>query len=76
MEAESEKAQGDHRDYAQYRTRHMRELDRDYAAYQGEHQDGFHRDFHAWREKRNGPPQAVQEPLRTDSKDESGQQGR
>ena len=75
MEAESEKAKGEHSDYAQFRTRHMRELDRDYAAYQREQQDRFHRDFHAWREKRKGPSQPIHEPMRTEPKSESGKQG-
>ena len=65
MEAEEEAHRG-HGDYAGYRTRTMREFDRDYAAYRREQQDRFDRDFHAWREKRKGPPDPVQEPLRTE----------
>lgn len=75
MRAGTEEAKGDHGDYAEYRTRHMRELDREYAAYRREQQDRFDRDFHAWREKRKGPSHPVQEPLRTEPKAETGNQG-
>ena len=71
-EEEGESGTGD---YAEYRTRKMRELDGEYAAYRREQQDLFDRDFQAWREKRKGPSHPVQEPLRTESKAESGKRG-
>jgi hypothetical protein len=61
-------AQGGPGLYADYRGRKMRELDREYADYRRDQQERFDRDFDAWREKRDGPPKSVEEPVRSEAK--------
>jgi hypothetical protein len=68
MRAQSdEEAGGGSGYYADYRRRKMRELDREYAGFRRDQQDRFDREFDAWREKRKGPPQRVEEPLRSET---------
>jgi hypothetical protein len=56
--------------YGDYRRRKMGELDREFADYQRDQQARFDREFDAWREKRSGPPKAVEEPVRTETNQE------
>ena len=73
---ERAEAEGDTDGYARYRGRKMRELDREYADYRRDQQDRFDRDFAAWRDKRNRPPEVIDEPLRSEQKaDELKKQG-
>jgi hypothetical protein len=61
-----QEAEGGTSHYADYRARKMRELDREYAGYRRDQQERFDREFDAWREKRKGPPEPVEEPLRSE----------
>ena len=73
---ERAEAEGGTDGYARYRGRKMRELDREYADYRRDQQDRFDRDFAAWRDKRNRPPEVIDEPRRSEQKaDELKKQG-
>jgi hypothetical protein len=73
MQERAEQEDHEARSYAEYRGRRMREFDREYADYRRDRQDCFDRDFDAWRQNRKGPPKAVEEPGRSEAKNDAGE---